>query len=150
MRKYAAFLKDNARQLRKNLTESEATLWARVRRKQLLDVQFYRQKPLGQHIVDFFAPRARLVVEVDGSQHLEGEQAQHDKDRDAELASRGLKVLRFSSRDVLKEREAVVETIYRTVRERLSKEIPPCPPLYERGGGKSRNSSERRKGKGLQ
>jgi very-short-patch-repair endonuclease len=127
MWKYAASLKDNARQLRKNLTESEGALWARLRRKQLLGVQFYRQKPIGQHIVDFFAPRARLVVEVDGSQHLGGEHAKHDKDRDGELASLGLKVLRFSSRDVLKEQEAVVETIYRALLERLNREIPPAP-----------------------
>ncbi len=133
MWKYAASLKQNARQLRKNLTESEATLWALLRRKQLLDVQFYRQKPIGQHIVDFFAPRARLVVEVDGSQHLEGEHAQRDNDRDGELTSRGLTVLRFSSRDVLKEQESVVETIYRTVLERLNGEIP-LAPLSQKGG----------------
>ncbi len=128
MWKYAASLKDNARRLRKNPTESEAALWARLRRKQLLGVQFYRQKPIGPHIVDFFAPRAGLVVEVDGSQHLGGEHAQRDNDRDGELTSLGLTVLRFSSRDVLKEQEAVIETIYRTVLERLNEEIPPGPP----------------------
>ncbi len=133
MWKYAASPKQNARHLRKNLTESEATLWALLRRKQLLGVQFYRQKPIGQHIVDCFAPRARLVAEVDGSQHLEGEHAQHDTGRDAELASLGRKVLRFSSREVLKERETVVETIYRTVLERLNEEIPPGPPLPKGG-----------------
>lgn len=61
MLRYNAHLKDKARQLRKNLTDSELALWSRLRNKQLLGIQFYRQKPLGRYIVDFFAPRAHLV-----------------------------------------------------------------------------------------
>ncbi len=95
MLKYNAHLKDTARQLRKSLTNSEAALWSRLRNKQLLGIQFYRQKPIGEHIVDFFAPRAKLVVEVDGSQHLEGEHALKARSRDGYLVSLGLKVLRF-------------------------------------------------------
>jgi very-short-patch-repair endonuclease len=53
---YKANLKDKARQLRKNLTDSEKALWSRLRNKQLLGIQFYRQKPIGEPIVDFFAP----------------------------------------------------------------------------------------------
>ena len=86
-----------------------------------------------KNLVDFFAPRARLVVEVDGSQHMGDDHAQQDKGRDRELASLGLKVLRFTSRDVLKARDAVVECIYRTVIERLDEEIPPGPPLKNGG-----------------
>jgi very-short-patch-repair endonuclease len=65
MLNYNANLKDKARQLRKDLTDSEKALWSRLRNKQLLGIQFYRQKPIGEYIVDFFAPRAKLVVEVD-------------------------------------------------------------------------------------
>ncbi len=130
MLKYNAHLKDKARRLRRNLTDSEAVLWSRLRNKQLLGLQFYRQKPIGEHIVDFFAPRASLVVEVDGSQHLEGEHALKDRSRDRYLGSLGLKVLRFNSREVLEESGAVVEAIYRTVAEQLSAKIPPAqvPP----------------------
>ena len=71
MLRYAASLKGQARELRKSLPKSETALWSRLRSTQLLDIHFYRQKPIGQYIVDFFAPRARLVVEVDGSQHME-------------------------------------------------------------------------------
>ena len=71
MLRYNNRLKPKARDLRKNMTDSENVLWSRLRRKQLLGVQFYRQKPIGNYVVDFFAPRARLVVEVDGSQHME-------------------------------------------------------------------------------
>jgi len=133
MLKYNADLKNTARLLRKHLTDSEETLWSRLRRKQLLGVQFYRQKPIGKYIVDFFAPSARLVVEVDGSQHLVAEHAQKDRTRDAKLASLGLRVLRFNSREVLRDRDAVVQAIYRALAEQLNTEIPPDPPLTKGG-----------------
>jgi very-short-patch-repair endonuclease len=138
MLNYNANLKDKARQLRKNLTDSEKALWSRLRNKQLLGIQFYRQKPIGEHIVDFFAPRVKLVVEVDGSQHTLGDHVQKDRFRDGYLASLGLKVLRFNSREVLKESDAVVEAIYRMIADQLNAEIPPGPPL-KKGGIKGKN-----------
>src|SRR3990172_5323476 len=101
MLRYNSNLKDKARELRKNLTDSESALWSHLRNKQLLGIQFYRQKPIGEHIVDFYAPGAKLVVEVDGSQHLGGDHALKDRRRDGYLVSLGLKVLRFNSREVL-------------------------------------------------
>jgi very-short-patch-repair endonuclease len=133
MLRYNAHLKDKARQLRKNVTDSERALWARLRNKQLLGVQFYRQKPIGEHIVDFSAPKAKLVVEVDGSQHMQGDNAQKDRSRDEYLASLGLMVLRFNSREVLEESDAVVEVICQIMTESLSAEIPPNPPLIKGG-----------------
>jgi very-short-patch-repair endonuclease len=143
MLKYNAGLKNTARLLRKHLTDSEEALWSRLRRKQLLGVQFYRQKPIDDYLVDFFAPTARLVVEVDGSQHLVVEHAQKDRIRDAKLASLGLRVLRFNSREVLMDRDAVVQTIYRTLTEYLNMEIPPDPPLTKGGIGKKGYGIER-------
>ena len=131
--KYSANLKDKARQLRRNLTDSEKALWSRLRSKQVLGIQFYRQKPIGEHIVDFFAPRAKLVVEVDGSQHMGADYAQKDRRRDRYLASLGLKVLRFNRREVLKESNAVIEAIYRALIGQLNTEIPPVPPLKKGG-----------------
>jgi very-short-patch-repair endonuclease len=133
MLQYNAGLKDKARQLRKNLTDSEKALWSRLRYKQLLGIQFYRQKPIGHHIVDFFAPKAKLVVEVDRSQHRGEDHTKKDRNRDMYLASLGLRVLRFNSREVLKENDAVLEAIYRAITEQLDTEIPPGPPL-KRGG----------------
>jgi very-short-patch-repair endonuclease len=130
---YSAKLKTPARDLRRNLTESEQVLWHRLRAKQILGIQFYRQKPLGRYIVDFFAPRVKLVVEVDGSQHLEENQLQEDKHRDQYLSGLGLKVLRFDSRVVLTETDAVMEVIYKETKERLGLEIPPHPP-FSKGG----------------
>ena len=115
MLKYNPKLKDNARSLRSGSTDCERRLWSRLRRKQVLDVQFYRQKPIGNYIVDFYAPSVSLVVEVDGSHHLEPIQMDYDRLRTDFLESRGLRVLRFDNRQVLQELDAVLETIYRAV-----------------------------------
>jgi len=118
MLKYTPKLKANARQLRQNLTDSERVLWGRLRGKQLAGVQFYRQKPIGDYIIDFYAPKAKLVIEIDGSQHFEAQHAEKDRIRDEFLGSLGLMVLRFDSRQALKETEAVLEVVYRTIMER--------------------------------
>jgi very-short-patch-repair endonuclease len=125
MLKYNPKLKGSARQLRQNLTDSERALWWRLRGKQLGGVQFYRQKAIGDYIVDFYAPKAKLVIEIDGSQHFEAQQAEKDKKRDEYLGSLGLMVLRFDSRQALKETEGVLEVIYRTVKDRISQINPP-------------------------
>ena len=124
MLRYNGHVKNKARQLRRNLTDSESALWSRLRKKQLLGVQFYRQKPIGEHIVDFYAPRVRLVIEVDGSQHMQEDHSHRDRKRDEELATLGLKVLRFHSSEVLRESDTVIEVIYRTMTEQLNAKIP--------------------------
>ena len=130
---YSTHLKSFARELRKKQTDSESLLWSHLRGKQLLGVQFYRQKPIGQYIVDFFAPSVKLIIEVDGSQHLEDNHFSKDKNRDEFLAELGLSVLRFNSRGVLTETDAVLEIIYRKISERIDKKIPPNPP-FSKGG----------------
>jgi len=132
MLKYNESLKNKARALRKNTTESESILWNRLRGKQMIGVPFYRQKPIGNYILDFFAPRAKLVIEVDGSQHMETEHVRKDNERDAYLTGLGLKVLRFNSCEVIKETDAVVDVIYQAVVVQLEGEIPPGP-LFQRG-----------------
>lgn len=99
------------------MTPSERKLWARLRLRQVLGVQFYRQKPIGNYIVDFYGPRAKLVVEVDGSQHLEPDHVERDAQRDCYLASLGLRVLRFDNRQVLQEFDSVVDVISQAVLE---------------------------------
>jgi very-short-patch-repair endonuclease len=114
---YNLKLKHPARALRIHLTDSEQLLWSRLRRKQMLGVQFYRQKLLGHYIVDFYAPSVGLVVEVDGSQHFTAEQKAYDQQRTAYLRGQGLRVLRFTNHEVLQETEAVAEAIYGAVME---------------------------------
>jgi very-short-patch-repair endonuclease len=108
-------LKGRAHHLRSQMTDSERALWERLRRKQVQAVQFYRQKPIGNYIVDFYAPKAKIVVEVDGSQHMESKQAARDSRKNAFLASQGLRVLRFDDLQVLKEIEGVMEVIVRAI-----------------------------------
>lgn len=101
------------------MTESEQLLWSRLRRKQILVIQFYRQKPIGNYIVDFYAPRAKLIVEVDGSQHFDVQHAIEDKKRDAYLNDQGLRVLRFNNLQVLRQIDAVVEVIYQSIEDQV-------------------------------
>ena len=124
MKPYQSYLKPFSRQLRSNMTDAEQALWQRLRRKQIHGVQFYRQKPLLSYIVDFYCPAAALVIEVDGSQHLEPEGQRADEVRDRALAGLGLKVLRFDDRQVLTEIDGVLDVIQRMVAERKS---PPAP-----------------------
>ena len=86
-------------------------LWSRLRRKQLHELQFYRPKPLGNFIVDFYCPSARLVIEIDGGQHYTEEGQEQDSKRDAYLNGIGLSVLRFSNLDVLGNMDGVITEI---------------------------------------
>lgn len=115
---YRNDLKARARQLRNEMTDAERRLWWRLRGKQVLGVQFYRQKPIGDFIVDFYAPEANLVVEVDGGQHFEEGAERYDAERSAYLGEQGLRVLRFSNVEVLSTIDAVVDEIGFAVQER--------------------------------
>lgn len=112
-------LKENSRLLRTNMTDAEQLLWKRVRRKQIQNMQFYRQKPLLNFIVDFYCPVAKLVIELDGSQHFEDAHQIKDQNRDALLIGLGLYVLRFDNRQVLLETEAVLAVIDEVVKGRV-------------------------------
>ena len=103
------------------MTDAEQRLWSRLRRKQLHDVQFYRQKPLGEYVVDFYAPAVGLVVEVDGSQHFESSAMAADTRRTGALRRMGLQLLRFDNRQVLLETDAVVEEIWRFIDARIER-----------------------------
>ena len=113
---YNRRLKTKARSLRTNPTDAELHLWYRLRRKQILGVQFYRQKPIGNDIADFYAPAAKLVVELDGAQHLELGQAKYDAQRTRDLEQRRLKVLCFDDRQALLQTESVLEAIFQAVK----------------------------------
>jgi very-short-patch-repair endonuclease len=112
MLSYNKSLKEYSRELRKNMTDAEKLLWSRLRGKQLLGVQFYRQKPIAGYIVDFYAASANLVIELDGSQHFEPQLREYDKERDQRLQFIGLEVLRFDNRQVLCNTDCVLDVIF--------------------------------------
>jgi len=105
--------------LRGALSVAEQRLWHLLRRKRVLGVQVYRQKPLLGYVVDFYAPAAGLAIEVDGSQHATGPGLRADARRTAALETLGLEVIRFDNLQVLNETAAVMEEIYRVVQRRL-------------------------------
>lgn len=119
MQPYNKSLKLPSRNLRSNMTDAEQWLWQRLRRKQILGLQFYRQKPILNFIVDFYCPAANLVIECDGGQHYTAEGLEADRARDQALAQLGLNVLRFDNRQILTEIDGVVEKIYCVVNLRL-------------------------------
>ncbi len=131
MLKYDSRLKSFSRQLRINMSDAEQLLWRHLRRKQILGVQFYRQKPIGLFIVDFYAPALNLVIELDGGQHFEPEAMKYDQQRDEYLRQQGLCVMRFDNLQVMKEAESVLNMIYEFAGAAKSDQIqiPPSPPF---------------------
>ncbi len=115
MRYYAPYLKKYARKLRNEMTDAEQRFWYCVRRKRFRTIQFYRQKPLHRYIVDFYAPVARLVVEIDGGQHFTTEGLARDVERDASLARMGLRVMRFDDRMVLMDIDTVLDEVWKVI-----------------------------------
>ncbi len=110
-----------ARHLRRTMTEAERRLWYRLRNGQL-GVKFRRQLPIDRYVADFASEEAKLVVEVDGSQHALS--AQRDAVPSAAIEARGYLVLRFWNNDVLKETDAVVFEIMRALESRNASGIP--------------------------
>ncbi|UVI38872.1 endonuclease domain-containing protein [Qipengyuania spongiae] len=98
-----------AKRMRHQPTETEARLWSVLRAGRMAGAKFKRQEQIGDFIVDFVCFKARLIIEADGSQHLDSEA---DKARDARLGSQGFRILRFWNNDVLGDTDAVAQAIY--------------------------------------
>lgn len=101
--------------MRSNPTPAETELWKVLRKQQVLNVRFRRQHTIDPYIVDFCSPRHKLIIEVDGGQHLE--QKEYDKCRTEYLNEKGYHVLRFWNNQVLKDLNSVVLEIINTLRE---------------------------------
>ena len=105
-----------ARQLRRDMTPHERKLWYLFLRT--YPVKVYKQRIIGSYIVDFYCAAAKLVMELDGSQHYEDEAAAADAERSAYLESIGLLVLRFTNTEIDHEFPAVCERIDQVIRAR--------------------------------
>ena len=103
---------EKAKELRANMTEAEKALWARLKNKQL-GVRFKSQHPIDIFIADFYCHQAKLVVEVDGEIHQQ--QKQYDEGRTADLERFGIRVLRFTNKEVLNQLDAVVNQIKQAI-----------------------------------
>lgn len=103
----------HAKQLHRNMTPAETKLWARLRAHRLEGVHFRNQHAIGKYIVDFCAPRKKLIIELDGSQHLE--QEGYDRERTEFLESKGYRVLRFWNNEVMNDIEGVIRAIMQSM-----------------------------------
>lgn len=97
--------------LRTNQTEVEKKLWSRLRNRQCLGYRFHRQYSIGLYIIDFYCPKMRLAIELDGGQHAELGQSLYDVSRTTYLNSKGIFVLRFWNNEVIKNFNGVLEKI---------------------------------------
>lgn len=88
----------NARELRKNMTKEERHLWYDFLRN--INPKFYRQRVIGNYVVDFYCAKAKLVIELDGSQHYENDAVEYDRERTAFLKQNGIKVVRIPNNEI--------------------------------------------------
>jgi len=118
-------LKQRRRELRRNRTEAEQTFWAHVRDRRFLGLKFIRQYSAGPYILDFYCPKMKLAIELDGGQHTEDCNKEYDAARSAYLKSQGIDVMRFWNHEVLQETDSVLNMI--------AQKITPPSPLTSRG-----------------
>ena len=116
--KHNKALVPNAKNLRKNLTKEERRLWYDYLRT--YPVKFQRQKIIGKYIVDFYCAEAKLIVELDGSQHYEEKEMAYDAERTAFLEQYGIRVLRIPNNEVIQNFRGVCEYIDLAVKQSLS------------------------------
>ncbi len=108
-----------ARQLRRNMTAAETRLWACLRNHRLSKIHFRRQYAIGKYIVDFCAPYQKLIIEVDGSQHLDRPE---DQERSSFLISKGYRIVRFWNNEIMSDIEGVIKSIEFVINEPTVKE----------------------------
>jgi very-short-patch-repair endonuclease len=99
----------HAKKLHRNMTPAEAKLWKYLRAHRMKDVHFRNQHAIGNYIVDFCSPRKKLIIELDGSQHME--QVEYDAERTKFLEAKGYRVLRFWNNEVMNDIEGVLRAI---------------------------------------
>ncbi len=97
--------------LRNNMTKAEVVLWSKLKGKQLNGLKFRRQCSINNYIVDFYCPELKLAIEIDGDVHAYNSRIIYDKQRQKEIEALGIKVLRYTNTDVVKNIEGVLYDI---------------------------------------
>jgi very-short-patch-repair endonuclease len=104
-------LKNRRRELRKNQTDAEEKLWELLRNKKLEGFKFIRQYSVGPYILDFYCPKARLGIELDGGFHAKKEVVGYDKNREKGLEKFNIKIIRFWNNEIVNETPKVLDKI---------------------------------------
>jgi very-short-patch-repair endonuclease len=126
--------KEKRRILRKNITASEKIVWTYLRRKQILSERFLRQFSVEYYVLDFYCPRLRLAIEIDGDSHFINQDViDYDKERQDFIENLGIEFLRFRNEEVFADNDGVINSITQKVKE-LQKGNPPRPSLSQREG----------------
>ncbi len=113
---YNPHLKKYSRKLRKQMTDAELKFWGIVRKKQIENIQFLRQRPIGKYIVDFVSLSRKIIIEIDGSQHYEENHKLKDKQREIFLNKLGFSIIRFNDHEALTNIEGVRDELYQTIK----------------------------------
>ncbi len=117
-----------SRELHKNQTDAERKLWSVLRNRQLNGIKFRRQFSIDKYVLDFYAPEYKLSIEADGGQHYKDEGIIKENVRTKALEVQGIRMLRFSDRDVLMNIEGVCEIILRTTEKHENTPSPQSSP----------------------
>jgi very-short-patch-repair endonuclease len=110
------------------MTKAEAILWNHIKQKQICDQRFLRQFSIDIYIIDFYCPKLKLAIEVDGDTHLTEDEMKYDKKRQDKLETFDVRFLRFTNGEIYNGLNHVIENIENKVNEMLKNEKPPCPP----------------------
>ena len=102
---------NNAKDLRSNQTDCENILWNNIRAKMLNNIKFRRQVPIGKYIVDFINLQTKLIIELDGSQHIEEKNIEYDNIRKNFLNKNGYTIIRFFNNEIIENLDNVLNVI---------------------------------------
>ncbi|MCX6731610.1 MAG: endonuclease domain-containing protein [Candidatus Parcubacteria bacterium] len=101
--------------LRNNVTKAETILWSKLRNKQIFNYKFRRQYSIGPFVVDFYCPKLKLAIEIDGSSHFQSDELEYDKERQDYIEDKNIKFLRFINDDIYKKLDKIVKIIKNNV-----------------------------------
>jgi very-short-patch-repair endonuclease len=116
---------EKRRMLRRSMSKAEVLLWGHLSRKQILGYKFRRQYGVDQYVIDFYCPKLKLAVEIDGPSHVEDGAGEYDKMRQSYIEALGIRFLRFQNDEIYEDMQSVLESIATRIR---SLTIPESPP----------------------
>jgi very-short-patch-repair endonuclease len=117
--------KEKRRELRKNMTRAEVLLWIQLKNRELLGQRVLRQYGIGSYVVDFYIPKFKLAIEIDGPSHLEEGAGKYDAMRQSYIEALGVRFLRFKNDEVYGDLNGVLQTIGAKIKDLTTPESPP-------------------------
>ena len=108
---------EKRRYLRNNMPKSEVMLWVKLKNKQMHGERFLRQYSVDQYVIDFYCPRLKIAIEVDGDSHFIGDAQEYDKERQSYIEALGIQFLRFTNADICENLDGVRQTIWERIEQ---------------------------------